>query len=95
MPPLNLPPRTRLTIFQLQALARVASNNCWVRWWAHWNHPANPAQMAISLMGEEGRTMECRDLEQRGFEKSVNSRGFVIYVGDRVEEDGTPYISRL
>lgn len=84
-----------MTIVDLQALARVGSNNSWLRWWAHWNWPQNPAQMAISMMDETGKTGECRDLEAKGFEKVVNDRDFIVYVCDRVDEQGQPFISRL
>ncbi len=87
--------RAQLTIDQLQALARVASNNNWTRWWAHWNHPASPTQMAISMMDETGKTLECEELCRRGFERFVNDRGFIIYVCDRVDENRRPFISRL
>ena len=87
--------RARLTIDTLQGYARVAANHSWVRWWAHWNHPQAPSQMAISLMDETGRSVECRDLEEKGFEKVVTDRGFIVYVCDRVDEHGQPYVSRM
>lgn len=87
--------RAKRTISQVQSLACIGSNHSWVRWWAHWNHPVNPCQMAISLMDETGKTVECRDLENQGFEKVTTQRGFIIYICDRVDEEGRPFVSRL
>lgn len=88
-------PRPKLTIDALQALVRVGSNHSWMRWWAHWNYPQNPVQMALSLMNENCESIACRDLEYRGFEKVVTTSGIVVYVCDRVTETGEPYISKL
>ncbi len=87
--------RAKFTLEQLQAFARVGGNSSWVRWWAHWNCPQNPAQMALSLMDENGETMDCYDLETKGFEKFVNERGMIFYICDRVDESGQPWVSRM
>lgn len=94
-PAVSKRPRARLTIDQLLPLARVGSNHSWLRWWAHWNHPQNPVQMAISLMDENGKTTDCHALEVKGFEKLVTNLGLIVYVCDRVDESGKPFVSRL
>lgn len=95
--PLLAPPgrRASLTIEDLLSLVRTGSNNHYLRWWAHWNYPQSPTEMAISIMGDSGATLVSTELEAIGFDRTISDTGFIVYVCDRVDDDGHPFLSRL
>lgn len=98
-----------MTADELQRIATRLGNSCWCRHWLNYNHPNNPRMMAIQCMdwGETGR-MEChghgdfepevklrpvpvRDLLKLGFKEEETH----LYVIDRTNPDGTPFIGTL
>lgn len=86
--------RAKLTIDKLQSHARMLSNSCFTRYWAHYNWPQNPVQMAIAIKDDDGNTASCHDLERANYEKQTTN-GNIIYICDRINSDGTPYVSKL
>lgn len=84
------------------------SNQLWVRYWSHWNYPNNPTKMAIQCLEsrEDSKTgthvwkpVRVKDLEREQYDCELFSDGNPdcqwIYVFDRTNEDGTPYVSKL
>ena len=85
-----------MTLQQLQEqVVRTLSNQCFVRHWGHFNHPRqSPWEMAVSCVGMDGRCVEVRDLEDRGFEKrKLDDR--IYYVIARIDDEGRPFSSTL
>ena len=84
-----------MTANELQNIVRRLANNCWTRYWLMWQtNLGQPAKMAISCIDESGKPEPVNGIEERGF-KRVDRRGYIFYVIDRTNDDGTPYISNL
>jgi hypothetical protein len=57
-----------MTLTELTNIVRVLANSCYVRYWRHYNYPATPALMAISVIGSSDLSALDKDLLARGFE---------------------------
>ena len=93
-----------MTIDELQSIARRLSNSGWCRWWCHFNYPNTPSQMAIQVLDvlkfEDGfQPVPVNDIESLGFTlyqpQSDGAPLNYIYLVDRTNADGTPYVSTL
>lgn len=69
-----------MTADELQAIVRRLSNQCFVRYWLHWNYPANPEKMAIALYDvAQDKPIKMKELEDKGFVK-IQDEKFVYYI---------------
>ncbi len=87
--------RCAMTIDTLQSFVLRLSNGCHVRWWAHWNYPQSPTQMAIAVLNDDLRPVTCDALEREHFERRTLRNGYVVYVCDRIDGSSNPFTSLL
>ena len=87
-----------MTLERFERIVVLMANQCYVRFWRHWNYPDNTYQrMVISLRDHYGRPIIEREYLEKemleyGFERLFESKkciGFWSIV--RTNDDGTEY----
>ena len=63
---------------ELQRIATRLANQCFVRYWLHWNHPYEPHYMAIECRDFRMQPMQISDMEKYGFEWDEVDRRYYI-----------------
>lgn len=92
--PVHSAPRAGMTLKALQSIVRRLSNQSFVRYWIHWNHPIEaPWEMAIALRDYHG-SLDLPELEQRGFRRIFDA-GQAYYLIPRLDDNGDPFITKL
>lgn len=78
---------------EMLRIVRILSNSCWVRWYAHFNHPRTDlwqiAFCAIDTLGQPAEIDES-GLQQYNYSK-VRSGKLLFYIFDRLDNNGQPY----
>ncbi len=93
-----------MTADELQRVARMLGNQCWCRYWLHWNYPqTEPWEMAISCvsmrMSDSGNVrisdpVPVEELKARGARAEVVD-GLIYYIIARTDESGKPFRSEI
>ena len=63
---------------QLQQIATRLANQCFVRYWLHWNYPYEPHYMAIECRDFRMQPMQVSDMGKYGFEWDEVDRRYYI-----------------
>ena len=79
-----------ITADKLQTLVLRLSNQCYVRYWLHYNYPEeSPWLMAIALHNCPNLSILEEELTAIGFQNPDNREP--IYIIERVNENGNPF----
>lgn len=92
--PVKTPTGPSVTVEEFLGLVRSLSNSMWVRHWLHWNYPhRDHVHMAINAHDEHANEeIAALNLRQVPTEERF---GHLFYVFQRINEDGSPYVSQL
>lgn len=71
----------------LKSIVSVLANSCYVRYWLHYNWPANPPLMAISVMGSGEFSQIDKELKQKGCARDDSDREFHVWTIERSDLD--------
>ncbi len=71
-------PKKLMRAEELQRIATRLANQCFVRYWLHWNHPYEPHNMAIECRDRWMEPMQISDMEKYGFEWDEIDRRYYI-----------------
>ncbi len=84
-----------MTATELQNIARVLSNQAWVRYWLNYYDTRHSVDLAIHVTDFEGKPQRVPELERKGFRRqdAMGLKG--VYVIQRTNEDGTPFESKV
>lgn len=80
-----------MTAGELQRIAVRLSNQSWCRHWLNFYNNHDNVKMAIQVKDWDGKCEPIPDLTKLGFEELPD----FIYVINRTNEDGSPFISQL
>ncbi len=72
-----------MTLDSLQRIVLSLSNQCHVRWWAHYNYPQHPPKLALSCHQADGAPAEvyADDLIRRGLVEQAPG----LWLADRTD----------
>ncbi|MBW4469184.1 MAG: hypothetical protein KME45_02865 [Stenomitos rutilans HA7619-LM2] len=76
-----------MTLKEFTTIVRLLANSYYVRYWQHYNYPALPPLMAISILGLQQRTsldLLNKEFDEKGF-KPVE--GSLIWTIERTDLD--------